>query len=238
MRVLALAGAIAVVGALTPAARSQAQTCTGNAGFEGGRWRAGVSYASMPSDFVGTDSSQWTGEVAVGSPGAPLFGRGAVARISSGAGAGTTTTASLGAGYQIPIDVGGFCPMLSVEHYGIPDYQVSGFTVGRTANQMGIGAAVGFPVKLSPRVQWRPFAAASYQTVWLRTTLSSAGTSSVSSTHETFGQLEAGVGIVVDLRFTIRPSFVSDFGHHPSQTASQQYVLGASINFGPGSKTE
>lgn len=220
---------------LIVAQRAAAQTCLGQAGFEGGSWRAGASYGSLPSPNGGTNATQVAGQLAYGSPEHEPFAQATVARIS--AGSLNSTTSAIAAGISVPVDVGAFCPLVSVEHQVLPSQQVGGVTASGTANQFSFGAGVGFPVKLTPTSQWRPFGTLSFEDQRGTGTLTSGGISSNSTSSTTFAEFEGGIGFVLGLHLTIRPSFVYDFLYSGQVPDQQKYILAVSYNFGPGSKT-
>lgn len=228
----------AMVMALMFARVAAGQTCLGQAGYEGGQWRAGASVASVPLPNGGPTGSQLAAELGVGAPGWPAFAAVSVARYSDGySGDPAARLASLMLGYQLPLDVGSVCPVGVIEHSNYPAQQIGATTRSGLANRYGLGLAVGFPVKLTPEAQWRPYGAVSYQTKVVTSTSSTGAISADSSFSSKYAEFEGGIGFVIRLRLTIRPSFVYDFAYSTQAPSALRYLLTLSYNFGPGSKT-
>jgi hypothetical protein len=214
------------VATLFPTERVPGQTCLGTASFAAGLVRAGATLST-------TDGAKsYGGHVAVGAPTGPFANFG-VARSDFDDIDAKATSFSIGVGYAIEVTPAGhvqFCPQITHVRQSGPDFDTGFGTVKTSLRASVIGASLGGSLRVTPRLDFVPFAAAAY--VATRGTLETEQESEQSDTEDS-GQMQLGAGFVLDRRLTLQPAVLIPLG---SDGSNPIFMLMLAWNFGPARK--
>jgi hypothetical protein len=193
----------------------------------------GAGLVRAGATFATTDGGKaYGGHVAVGAPTGPFAAVG-VARSTFDDVDADATAFSIGVGYAIEVSPTGhvqFCPQITHVRQSGPDLD-TGFGIVKTSLRASeIGASLGGSVRVTPRLDFVPFAAAAY--VATRGTLETEQGTEQADTEDA-GQLQLGGGFVLDRRLTLQPAVLIPLG---TEGASSTFVLTLAWNFGPARK--
>ena len=213
---------------LLPAARADAQTCTGVASFNTHPVRVG--------GILGTGNNTTTlgADLIFGQPAGPFGGVGvSLDDFDDIEESATTVQGTLG--YQVPIGtptrrrapVAEFCPIATLGYQLGPDRTLAGVDFETRRLLATAGFSVGAPIGLSTAVNLVPFGG--LRLIYDRFKVSREDSDAESTTTDSYGALDLGAGLTFNDRFTARPAVTVPIG---LDGADSRFSLLFALHFG------
>src|ERR1041384_3250761 len=219
-RLLLVSLTVASLAIATPA---RAQLCTGSASFAQRPVQLSLGTA------FNTDAKSFGGGFGVG--GSAMFLQLTAGTTSYDAFDASSFDLGVGAGFQLPLDrdgIGHICPLVSVTHSSGPnDVTVGSQTLDLSQNVVAVGIGIGAVASGSRPTKIIP--SASFAVLSTKATSKDKFSAQSTTSSETLGLLEFGVGFLFSEAFSLRPNVAHAFGIDQSSTT---FGVSMSVNFG------